>query len=222
MKMNNQGLEALAALASAAPSTATNRGTGDSSNGSGERGGSREASGTAASVGSDNGSSSRDVATQGAQSAQHGEQAAHPAQLAQWQQLMSNLTSSGGNPNVLGSNPGAGLGLLSGMQLTPSGDNSSLMMAMQNMAHYQLMAQAQAQAQAQAASQNQLSQLSALSNLAAQLSRSNPSPGGLGLLQQSPFAQLLKGKFIVTLVIRLRDQRKGVHPPLGCFSLRLG
>ena len=207
MKMNNQGLEALAALASAAPSTATNRGTGDSANGSGaERGGSREASGAAASVGSETGSAT----AQATQAATHAEQPTHPAQLAQWQQLMSNLAASGGNPNVMASNASGGLGLLSGMQSAPPTDNSSLMMAMQNMAHYQLMAQAQAQAQAQAASQNQLS---ALSNLAAQLSRTNPQASGLGLSLQNPFSSLLKGKFIVLIVMRLRDQRKRVDTP---------
>ena len=189
LTMNNQGLEALAALASAAPSSATNRGSGDS----GERGGggSREALGASASVGSENGSLSREQPQQGSQSSHNGDQSNHSQQLAQWQQLMSSLAASGGNPNALGPNSNASLSFLSGMQQSPPTENSSLMMAMQNMAQYQLMAQAQA------ASQNQLS---ALSNLALQLSRTNPQTNGIGLSLQNPFASLLKGKLLVYLL----------------------
>lgn len=218
--MNNQGLEALAALASAAPSSLTaNRGSGESSlnRSTGERGagGSREASGTAGSVASDNGSSTRDAAApQAPQSAQQGDQANQAPQLAQWQQLMSNLAASGGNANVLGANPGAtGLSLLTGLQQAPQADNSSLLAAMQNMAQYQLMAQAQA------ASQNQLS---AISNLAAQLSRTNQQANGMGLSLQNPFATLFKGTFITFRIgvcgIKLRG---GIVMVMLCTTVRV-
>ena len=185
--MNNQGLEALAALATAAPSS-SNRGAGEAKR-SGERtGGSRE-SGTSASGGSENGSSTREGQSQAPQSSQHGDHGSPSAsQMAQWQQIMSSLAAQGGNANP-SSNPN--LSFLSGLQHSSQSESSPLLMAMQNMAQYQMMAQAQA------ASQNQFS---ALSNLAAQLSRTNPQAAGLGFSLQSPLASLLKGKLLILCV----------------------
>mmetsp|Transcript_10461 Transcript_10461/g.21297 ORF Transcript_10461/g.21297 Transcript_10461/m.21297 type:complete len:472 (+) Transcript_10461:91-1506(+) len=179
--MNNQGLEALAALATAAPSS-SNRGAGEAKR-SGERAGSREP-GTSASGGSENGSA-REGQSQTQQSSQHGDRAnPNASQLAQWQQLMSSLAAQGGggSANPIASNPN--LSFLSGLQQQNSQlDSSSLLAAMQNMAQYQMMAQAQA------ASQNQFS---GLSSLAAQLARTNPQASGLGFGLQNPLSSLLK------------------------------
>ena len=208
--MNNQGLEALAALASAAPSSSTNR-SGDTSNRSGS-GGSREASGSAASTGNESASSSREA---GGQATQPSDQTSASSQLPPWQQIMALAAASGGNGNPLGSNPASNLSLLQGMNSGAHQDNSSLMMAMQNMAQYQLMAQAQAQA----ASQNQLS---ALSNLAMQLSRTNPQANGLGLPLQNPFASLLKGKLDESGVAVCGIKRPAFISSESLSSLRIG
>jgi hypothetical protein len=177
---NHQGLEALAALASAAPPTES-RVPGDAN-----RTAERDTTGRAGKSETPTASS----ANQTVQSNQGIEQGLNPTQSAQWQQIMSSLASAGANTNQLGSNPlasGPNLSLLAGMQANPNPqhDSSSLLMAMQNMAYYQLMAQSQA------ASQNQLS---ALSNLAAQISRTNPQATALALAGQNPLSSFLKGK----------------------------
>ena len=212
--MNNQGLEALAALASAAPSSASSsRGSGDAK--SGERGsvGSRDSGTSTQGGGVDSSSSSHEINTQNTtQTSQNSEQSTNPSQLSQWQQLMSSLAATGGgNANSLASNPN--LAFLSGLQQSSQPDHSSLMMAMQNMAQYQLMAQAQA------ANQNQLS---ALSNLAMQLSRANQQSGGLGYSLQNPLASFLKGKEVLKtkklFTVKLRMLLPQHSPCLTCTT----
>lgn len=192
--MNNQGLEALAALASAAPST-SNRGSGAAT-------GKRNAGGDGSkSKGTSNGDGNSVQDGQStSQSSYNGDSLSAP-QMAQWQQLMTTLANSGGGggSNMMASNPN--LSFLSSLQQqqlssAPSAqDNNSFMMGMQNMAYYQLMGQSQAA--------NQQNQMSALSNLASQLSRANQNgSSGLGKSLQNPLASFLQGEYGLHVVVR--------------------
>lgn len=213
--MNNQGLEALAALATAAPSS-SNRGAGEATRLGERAGGSREPSAPASGVG-DNGSSTRDGQVQAHQSSQkgdHSQSTPSANQMAQWQQIMSGLAAQqGGNASSMAPN-NQSLSFLSGMQHSAQSDNnSSLLMAMQNMAQYQMMAQSQAASH---------DQYSALSNLAKQLSRTNHQPAGLGFSPQNPFASLFKGKLLDWRLFPRRIIAKESVSHFDRFALRLG
>lgn len=192
--MNNQlGLEALAALASAAPPPAPGQRSSGETTQTSEGGGSQSsgsAAGGTTTTGSTGGSdgkpsSARDNSNP-SQKIDPASQSSASQMSSQIQQLVSSLAASGGgsNPNAVNNQ---GFPFLSGLPSTGQTDNSSLMMAMQNAAHYNLLAQAQAA--------NQQNQLSALSNLAMQLSRgSHPQgPPGLGLGLQNPLASFFDG-----------------------------